>query len=269
MREYTAVRQWPLLDYVYPTLYDAIGRHRTTISDSLAILTEATYEFDYERITSYVNDALNIIEGNFRVVDDLLATMQRDDVPEAVRDILAISAYRMTYTQADYWHVLIDGIIFEGALEEIGREFLEEVSEVTHIAVLELLESAIDPETRAYTSGKASGAESEEGPSVEDVCHLLRERGDPQIEEKFRRFVELYSRVKRWQVEFGEGTRSGFEKYIPDLRERVAAIAKGIGTTLGPEELKPFRLLDVIEEVVLPKYLASHSNTEGAENRNG
>ena len=72
------------------------------------------------------------------------------------------------------------------------------------------------------------------------------------MSERFERFLEFHSGVKRWQVEFQDHSRKYIQVYISRVREMCVNYSRELGYNLSEEDLYLWNLLDIVSDELIP-----------------
>ncbi|MAG37668.1 MAG: hypothetical protein CL878_15645 [Dehalococcoidia bacterium] len=242
---------WPLLEDHTVKLFRAIARYRPSIEDRLDEVVDQLRVFDHAALERTVEASFELIEETFSFVDGLLARADDSTLAEELRYLATIEAYRRIYTHANYWQILLDQVFLEGAFEHVGLEFLQEVSAQIGRGVVELLQDLIDPATRRYTVPEGDAQVAQALEELRALLGQLERSSAGGLAERLQRFVTLYGLQKSWQLRYQQFAWTKFQQYIPDAHQRIVAVSTAVGVEI-PDEAKPWDLLDIIEDGLLP-----------------
>ena len=223
----SSLSDFPLLDQIYIDLFNAIARQRPLITKEYEELKRLAEEFNHDDFEKKVMEGLEQIRGTFHMVDRMLEASKKEE--SAISSLLILEAHQLIYTHANIWHVVIDGVIFESVYEVSGNELLDDVASTVGMGVLELLMDVVEP--------LSSYNYIEIDEDRVHRAHQLRQQFSPKLEkhlsERFERFLEFHSGVKRWQVEFQDHSRKYFQVYIPKVREMCIICSRELGFNLS------------------------------------
>jgi hypothetical protein len=209
-----------------------------------------TRTWDTEALDRLCEAGCTIIHGVFATVDHWREHLAREAPALPQRAFVLANLFTNIYTQANYWYVLLDGVLFEGMFERDGATLLASVSAGADVSVLDLLQNVLDPLTE-YRYVPATQAETAAARSA--FAHIqdrLVAVGRGDVAAALARFVPFYSAVKRWQVVFKDVSRQHFQRVIPPLRADLLSAAEELGIkVLDPA---PWALLTLIDERLLP-----------------
>src|SRR5215470_12251292 len=105
------VRKMPGLFWAYAELFEAIARYRPSIRTELERFAGMVERLEHEPLEPIVRQAIREIDGAFALAARLLEEASSAS-PES-KVVKLSQAFRATQIQANYWHVMIDGVIFE------------------------------------------------------------------------------------------------------------------------------------------------------------
>lgn len=240
------------LPSVYVALYDAISKHRPSLTDRLAECQQAMEALNTNLLEQFFLSTVSHVNATFRYVEKVIDLTDSGAVSPEIGRPLICEAYRRVYTHANYWYVLVDGVVLEGIFEAAGDELLQEISNAADVSELALLEGVFDPLT-TYHYVHVDTAKVRRARALKaEIEGRLERCGHHTTILRLNRFLHLYDLVKRWQPRFGELSASTFQRVIPRLREMVIGVATDVGVTVGEEDAMPWRLLDLIDETILP-----------------
>jgi hypothetical protein len=235
---------------VYVRLFHAIERKRPSMTDAFAQTLELTTTWNAEVLDKLCSDGCAIIRGVFATADHWLERLAHDRPALTQRTFVLANLFTHIYTQANYWHVLLDGVLFEGVFERDGEALLASVASSAEIDILDLLQNVLDPLTE-YRYVPATEAETQAARSaLQQIQDKLALAGRRDVAATLARFVPFYSSVKRWQVVFKDLSKQSFQRVIPPLRAELLSAARELGVEVP--DPAPWALLTFIDERLLP-----------------
>lgn len=255
---YTSVDQktLPLLSPIYVKLYEAIRGQRPSLQARLEEAVSLALDWDVEGFAGLVQRALEEIEGTFQSVEADLRDAEAASSP-ARAALLHFNAFLRIYTHANYWYVLLDGVIFEGVFEDAAGKLLEEIAETARMPLLGLLTDVVEPLTPYHYVEIAE--ERVAAAELQRTRLLAALGGRSDLKQAFDRFLLFHSAVKKWQMDFKEVHRRYFPRYIPKVRSLALESARALGVGIRDEDLlmsqddsRPWRLLEIVTEQLVP-----------------
>lgn len=251
MSTLTNVETLPHLDDVYKRLYASIKKYRPTIEDRFQECVLLVKDFDL-KMNSLIELGITEIRNTFWFIEQSLNILEKHELPQPFRAQYILENYKRIYTHANYWYVLLDGVILEGVFEAAGEEFLRHISKITKVDMLEILQDIVDPLTQYHYVRDFSSERLVDARQRKEKLHkTLLENSDGELARKFERFIAFYSEVKRWHEMFTDVSKNTFQKLLPPLRDEIILISEEFGVARA-KEMPPWDLLDLIEEELIP-----------------
>jgi hypothetical protein len=256
----------PKLHWVYASLFQHIARFRPEMQAEAERLARMVDELDCEAFDDVVRQSVAQIHGAFAMARTLMREAESGD--RVIASMKLCTAYRLTQLQANYCHVLVDGVIMEGVFEDWSEQRLQQISDVGGIPLLDLLQTIIDPMTEYhYVPIDAARLEEARRASLA-LQERLRAADRPDLADYLKRFIPFYSGIKRWQVDFKEAHREEFMTVIDPLTDRLVETVRALGLPLHEKEIESnWSLLEVIEAKILPflSLLQANWKADGGE----
>jgi hypothetical protein len=245
------VANLPKLHWVYSTLFEHIARHRPEMQREAEYLAHLVDELDYDAFDRVVQQSVMEIRGAFAFARILMKEAESAD--PKVTAMKLCHAYRMTQLQANYRHVLVDGVIMEGVFEDWSERRLQQIAETGAVDILDLLQKIVEPLTDYHYVSITGERIHEARQGKAELQQRLRAAGRDDLADYLERFIPFYSGIKRWQVEFKEAHRDEFMTVIDPLCETLVRTVRGLGLALTDEEVESnWALIAVVEAKILP-----------------
>jgi hypothetical protein len=159
----------------------------------------------------------------------------------------------MIQLQGNYWHVVIDGVIFEGVFEDVCEARLAEVCTAAGVELLQILSEVVEPLT-PYTfvqisKERIAAAEAKK----KTIIAQLQSAKRPDLAEYLEKFIPFYSAQKRWQMDFKSVHRDCHMTIMTPVNVDLIAAARELGLQIEEEEISTsWDIIDVIDERILP-----------------
>lgn len=245
------------LSDVYKELFKLVIKYRPSLQTYLTRVWEKIRKMDIDLDECAKECYENFIEG-MKAVEEMHEKLENLYTKKLIDDreyfIYLFSLYKLAYTHGNAWYILMDGVVFEGILEEEMEQFLTYATSKMGISVLEFMET-IEPLTTPYTHKDPKSREKAKK-KFEAYLKKLRECNDVETTDKVMRFLDIYRKLKLWQKKFNLAYDEHLHKPLQKLWSSLTNILKSFNITVPDKYLMPWTFIPYIEDAVLPDILA-------------
>ncbi len=258
-----SVQSLDRLSFIYKELYETISKLRPSLKYQYRRIHDDINRWEWD-ITNDCNIAEKEIRSTMFFVDKQLNWIdQEETLSDEHRMFMLCTLYRLIYSHANYWYVLIDGVIFEGLVEPLTERLIKEVGVVLHRSELEILSDLIEP----LTDYQYKAISSKRKDAAENMLQVLQS-SDHQLALKVSKFTQTYSCIKEYQLMFEELHRTFFEPLIPRTHKKIVDLIQQMDIReLSQEDRLPWNFLPLLWDEILPSMLAKGDFQENQEKR--
>lgn len=251
------IAHFPSLPEVYVLLYNAIRNARPSIDTHLDECVEAVEAWNAPKLDMLFETGAHNMEATFRFVDNCLTTINQQPPSEPLRSFLICQVYKHIYTHANYWYVLMDGVILEGVFEHNGEAFLSEVARTANLPLLTLMQDVIEPLTAYHYAPISTERLAKATELKTQVQQALSEAGRSDLAEALEPFISVYAVVKRWHVRWKEISVRTLQHYIPLVRGMIMDLISQLKLETPKNLAMPWNLLPFVDDEIVPALFRS------------
>ena len=240
------------LSFIYKDLYKAISEIRPSIKNQYRRIHDEISYWEWD-IVHDCGVANNEIRSTMVFVEEQLDWIdQKKELSNEQRLFMLANLYRLIYSHANYWYVLIDGVIFEGLVETLSELLIKKVAAELQRSELDILSDMIEP----LTDYQYIAVSSEREQSAHNMLLVLQSKNH-QLSLEVSRFIQTYSHIKEYQLMFGDLQRTFFGPIIPRCHKKIIDLIEQIGIhKLSTEDRMPWNFLPLLRDNILPAVLA-------------
>ncbi len=252
-----SVQNLPNLSCIYKDLYKAISEIRPSIENQYRRIHDEISRWEWD-IVHDCGAANKEIRSTMVFVEEQLDWIDQQKVlSDEQRLFMLGSLYRLIYSHANYWYVLIDGVIFEGLVETLSELLIKKVAAKLQQSELDILSDLIEP----LTDYQYIAVSSERKQSAQNMLLILQSK-DHRLYLEVNRFIQTYSRIKEYQLMFGKLQRTFFEPIIPRCHKEIVNLIEQMDIReLSTEDRMPWNFLPLLWNNILPTVLAKCYST--------
>ena len=244
------------LSFIYKELYRTIAELRPSIEDEYQRIHDELdrWEWDVARDCDIANRE---IRSTMVFVGEQLDWIDQQQCLSSEQRLFMIATlYRLIYSHANCWYVLIDGVIFEGLVETLSEILIRTVAAALQQSELDILSDLIEP----LTDYQYKTISSERQQSAQDMLLVLQFR-DQELHDEARKFVRIYSGIKEYQLMFNELHGTFFQPLIPRCHQELVGLIEEIGIReLSDDDKMPWNFMPLLWEDILPSVLARNDS---------
>ncbi len=239
------------LSVIYKDFYEAISEIRPSIKGQYQRIHDeiSCWEWDIVHDCGVANTE---IRSTMVFVKEQLDWIdQEKELSNQQKLFMLGSLYRLIYSHANYWYVLIDGVIFEGLVETLTELLIKKVATELQRSELDILSDLIEP----LTDYQYVAVSSEREQSARNMLLMLQSKNH-QLSLEVRRFIQTYSHIKEYQLMFGELQRTFFSPIIPRCHKKIVDLIEQMDIhKLSTEDRMPWKFLSLLWDNILPAVL--------------
>lgn len=239
------------LSYIYKELYEVIFKLRPSIEGEYQRIHNEIDHWDWDAARD-CKTAEKAIRSTMGFVGEQLDWIdQQKELSNESRLFMISSLYRLIYSHANYWYVLIDGVIFEGLAEVLSEHLIKKVASELEQSELVILSDLVEP----LTDYQYTAISIQREQSAQDMLFRLKSRNQ-QLYHELNKFIQTYSSIKEYQLMFNELHGTYFQPLIPRCHKKIVDLIELMGIReLSTDDMMPWNLLLLLWDDILPAML--------------